>query len=418
MRLRSGEILASNMTTSHHLDHPICLAAFLLAGSVALGLLCVTPLWAEISLGGGVQGLLAGLAFWTVITLIASAAVVRMHIGTSLDVCTAPLLAATALGGPLAGGFVGFFGTFQARELRRSIPLYAVFANHLFIALPAAASGLVMGALGFREASPIFGLMISGVGVLTQILLNKACVAILFWCRKSANAIPDLISTTMIELSTGAIGCAMAQMCLRAGGVAALLFAPLLLVVRDALNSPQLSLNNAALEVAVRTDPLTGLGNRLRLNEDLAVATASLARSGRRGALIILDLDHFKLLNDSSGHLAGDAALRAVAAALRAGSRASDRLYRYGGEEFLVLTEDGDLAGAAVLASRLIEAVAGARIAHPGNAPYEVVTASAGFALIEPVGSEQADLALRTADAALYAAKAAGRNQVCSALAA
>jgi diguanylate cyclase (GGDEF)-like protein len=107
-----------------------------------------------------------------------------------------------------------------------------------------------------------------------------------------------------------------------------------------------------------------------------------------------------------------------VATALRAGSRAADRLYRYGGEEFLVLAEDGDLDGAAVLASRLIEAVADARIAHPGNAPYEVVTASAGFALIEPAGSEQADLALRTADAALYAAKAAGRNRVCSALAA
>jgi diguanylate cyclase (GGDEF)-like protein len=112
--------------------------------------------------------------------------------------------------------------------------------------------------------------------------------------------------------------------------------------------------------------------------------------------------------------LAGDEALRAVAAALRAGSRASDRLYRYGGEEFLVLTEDGDLAGAEILASRLVAAVSQAGVPHRGNAPYGVVTASAGFALIEPGSGEpeQMDQALRTADDALYAAKAAGRNRV------
>jgi two-component system chemotaxis family response regulator WspR len=210
----------------------------------------------------------------------------------------------------------------------------------------------------------------------------------------------------------------MAQMCLRAGIWTVLLFAPLVLLVREAMSSAQLSLSNTALQDAVRTDPLTGLGNRLRLNEDLAVLTASLSRSGRRACVIILDLDHFKLVNDLSGHLAGDEALRAVAAALRAGSRTSDRLYRYGGEEFLVLTEDGDPGGADILANRLVEAVAEAAIPHPGNAPYDVVTISAGFALIEPFGPEPADLALRTADAGLYAAKAAGRNRVASSLAA
>jgi diguanylate cyclase (GGDEF)-like protein len=138
-----------------------------------------------------------------------------------------------------------------------------------------------------------------------------------------------------------------------------------------------------------------------------------LSRSGRRAALVILDLDHFKLVNDLSGHLIGDEALRAVAAALRAGSRASDRLYRYGGEEFLVLTEDTDSSGVSVLASRLVETVSSAAIPHPGNAPYSVVTISAGFALIEPHGFETADQALRTADAALFEAKAAGRNRVC-----
>jgi diguanylate cyclase (GGDEF)-like protein len=205
---------------------------------------------------------------------------------------------------------------------------------------------------------------------------------------------------------------------MRAGAWTVLLFAPLLLLVRDAMSSAQLSLSNTALEEAVRTDPLTGLGNRLRLNEDLATLTASLARSGRRAGVIILDLDHFKLVNDISGHLAGDEALRAVAAVLRAASRASDRLYRYGGEEFLVLTEDADPSGAATFADRLVSAVAGAAIAHPSNEPYGVVTTSAGFALLEPRGPESSDLALRTADAALFAAKAAGRNRVSGDLAA
>ena len=406
------------MTTTRQVDHPVYLTTLLIAGSAALVILCATPLWPEISIGGGTSGLLAGLAFWTAVSLIASAAVVRMHTGTSIDVGTAPLLAATALGGPLAGGFVGLFGTFQARELRGDIPIYAAFANHLSSALPMVGSGLVMAAMGLRGASPTWGIIVCGAGALTQILLNKSCVTVIFWCRKSGNAIPEMIETTATDLSTGAVGVIMAQMCLRAGAWTALLFAPLVLVVRDALKSSQLSLSNTALEAAVRTDPLTGLGNRLRLNEDLGVLTASLSRSGRTSGVIMLDLDRFKALNDLSGHLAGDQALRDVAAALRAGSRASDRLYRYGGEEFLVLTEDGDPAGAAILASRLVEAVAGAAIPHPGNAPYEVLTASAGFAMLEPSGSGAVDLALRTADAALYAAKAAGRNQVCSSLAA
>ena len=244
-------------------------------------------------------------------------------------------------------------------------------------------------------------------------LLNMIYTTIFFWCRKGGNAIPEMVESVTTDLSTGIIGSVMAQMCIYAGAWTVLLFAPLLLLVREAMTSAQLSLSNTSLEEAVRTDPLTGLGNRLRLNEDLAVLTASLSRSGRRAAMIILDLDHFKLVNDLSGHLVGDEALRAVAAALRAGSRLSDRLYRYGGEEFLVLTEDSDPGGVAVLASRLVETVAAAGIPHPGNAPYSVVTISAGFALIEPRGFETADQALRTADAALFEAKAGGRNQVC-----
>ena len=389
------------------------MAIFSLVGLAVLGVVCITPLWPQIGIGDGTQGLLLGLAFWIALDLIGSAAVVRIHTGNSIDAGTATLMAATVLGGPLAGALVGFFGSFQARELRGNIPVYGVFANHLSTALPAAISGLAMGSLGLRDANFSQALLIGLVGVFTQMLLNKICATFFFWCRKSGNAIPEMVETVPTDLSTGFIGNVMGQMCLRAGIWTVLLFAPLLLLVREAMISAQLSLSNTSLEEAVRTDPLTGLGNRLRLNEDLIVLTASLSRSGRRAALVILDLDHFKLVNDLSGHLVGDEALRGVAAALRAGSRLSDRLYRFGGEEFLVLTEDSDASGVAVLASRLVETVAAAGIPHPGNAPYDVVTISAGFALIEPGGSETADQALRTADAALFEAKAAGRNRVC-----
>ena len=401
------------MTASRHLEHPGYLAVFLAVGAAALVAMCASPLWPEIGIGDGATGLVLGLAFWTVLGLVASSVVIHMHGGTNMDVATAPLLAATILGGPLGGGIVGFLGTFQVREFRSGIPRYAVFANHLTIALPAAASGLVMGYMGLRGAEPTTALVISGIGGITQIVLNKTCSWAMIWCRNGHDASSELTSTIMTDLSTGAVGALMAQMCLRAGVWTTILFAPLLLVVRDALTSSQLSQSNIALEAAVRTDVLTGLGNRLRLNEDLVSLSAALSRSGRHAGVVILDLDHFKALNDMRGHLAGDEALRAAAAALREASRAGDRIYRYGGEEFLVLTDDGDLDGTAVLASRLVEAVAGVRIPHLGNSPHNVVTISAGIAMIGPQGPEQVDLALREADEALYAAKDAGRNQVC-----
>ncbi|MGH2688307.1 MAG: GGDEF domain-containing response regulator, partial [Actinomycetota bacterium] len=88
---------------------------------------------------------------------------------------------------------------------------------------------------------------------------------------------------------------------------------------------------------AARTDPLTQLGNRLRLEEDLAAMRDKVARYGHRYAAVLCDLDHFKAYNDALGHAAGDDALRRVADAIRNHCRAGDNAYRYGGEEFLVI---------------------------------------------------------------------------------
>jgi diguanylate cyclase (GGDEF)-like protein len=187
-----------------------------------------------------------------------------------------------------------------------------------------------------------------------------------------------------------------------------------LVMQQETLLSQQVQLLklNAELESIARMDALTGLGNRLRLNEDLAQLAARVGRHGGSAGLLLMDLDRFKRLNDSLGHLAGDAALRSVADVLRSMSRAGDGLYRYGGEEFLVLLHDADESALAAAGSRYLRAVEAASIPHPDNKPCKVVTASAGATLLTRSNAGDLDAALRDADEALYEAKTAGRNRL------
>ena len=169
---------------------------------------------------------------------------------------------------------------------------------------------------------------------------------------------------------------------------------------------------NRILEHAARTDDLTGLGNRLSLKMSLANLRARIARHGERLGLLMIDLDRFKAINDSLGHVAGDEILRDTAACISLAVRQEDSVYRYGGEEFLVLLESPDAEGAETAAERIRQAVADLGLPHPGNPPYGLVTVSVGVA---EVG--EADLAydddawINRADAALYLAKELGRNR-------
>ena len=169
---------------------------------------------------------------------------------------------------------------------------------------------------------------------------------------------------------------------------------------------------NGELEAIARVDTLTGLGNRLRLNEDLAQIAGRIERNGGTTGLLIMDLDHFKRLNDSMGHLAGDAALRVVAEVLRKTCRAGDGLYRYGGEEFLLILHDCDQAALRTAGQRYISAIQVAGIAHPDNSPYGVLTASGGAVELSQANCLDVDAALRDADEALYEAKEHGRNRL------
>jgi diguanylate cyclase (GGDEF)-like protein/PAS domain S-box-containing protein len=168
---------------------------------------------------------------------------------------------------------------------------------------------------------------------------------------------------------------------------------------------------NAALVEQARRDPLTGLGNRLRLEEDLAVYDARRVRYGHSYCVLLCDLDRFKALNDRAGHPAGDRVLCDVAATLRGQSRQSDGVYRYGGEEFLILLAEQAIDGARLVAERMRRAVHALALAHPAN-EAGVVTISIGAAQC-PRGdrTDPAD-AIARADRALYAAKARGRDRV------
>ncbi len=164
-------------------------------------------------------------------------------------------------------------------------------------------------------------------------------------------------------------------------------------------------------EASARIDLLTGLGNRRRLEEDLEVLIARRERYKETFGVALMDLDHFRTINDTAGHLAGDEALRRVGRIVGEQLRQSDMAFRYGGEEFLVAVS-GDIRRAATAADRIRRAVEAAAIPHPGRpAPGSVVTLSVGVAAAE---GDPKDF-LRAADDALYRAKSEGRN--CTAIA-
>jgi diguanylate cyclase (GGDEF)-like protein len=162
---------------------------------------------------------------------------------------------------------------------------------------------------------------------------------------------------------------------------------------------------NRELEVLSVTDRLTGLYNRRKLDELLDEELLRCRRYGVQFAAIIMDIDHFKHVNDSHGHAVGDSVLQQMGQILRQRTRDADALARLGGEEFVILCRHSGLQGALESAERVREAIA----AHdfPGVGP---VTASFGVAAC--CEADTAETLLERADAALYRAKAAGRNRV------
>ena len=163
-----------------------------------------------------------------------------------------------------------------------------------------------------------------------------------------------------------------------------------------------------------REDPLTGLGNRLRLREDLEVLQARTERYGHSYSVILCDIDYFKSYNDHYGHLAGDEVLSRVARKIAAQCRSGDAAYRYGGEEFLIVLPEQHLETTVVAAERLRLSVQALSIPHESKDPPGPVTISAGIAALRAGDPKSMDELLKEADAALYRAKEDGRNRVAS----
>jgi diguanylate cyclase (GGDEF)-like protein len=177
------------------------------------------------------------------------------------------------------------------------------------------------------------------------------------------------------------------------------------------LLAEQLVKANEKLQELTLTDPLTGLHNRRHFNDILSQELKRARRDGLSIGLIMLDIDHFKKLNDRLGHQAGDLALRQVASALKAClRRPSDYCFRVGGEEFAVLAVDSPPETVVLLAETLRRAVEDCRVNHPDH-PLGIVTLSAGVALSHP-GSDSPDSIYARSDQALYDAKGSGRNRV------
>ena len=154
-------------------------------------------------------------------------------------------------------------------------------------------------------------------------------------------------------------------------------------------------------------DALTGLPNRRRLAKDL-LREESRVRRGATACIAIIDVDHFKAFNDQHGHFAGDQALRALAKFLRSALRPYDGVYRYGGEEFILLLPGMKESCALPNANRLCQRLAAARLIFDDGVPFQL-RISIGIAAIGP--DVPLESAMAAADAALYQAKANGRNQ-------
>jgi diguanylate cyclase (GGDEF)-like protein len=177
--------------------------------------------------------------------------------------------------------------------------------------------------------------------------------------------------------------------------------------VADRLREQRLALNDA--ERRAQIDPLTGVLNRASLADRLEAACARAQARGLPLALLFIDLDHFKQINDTYGHAAGDACLRSIIAPIQTELRHSDVIGRYGGEEFVVLLSSADIASAHPIAERIRKRVSEVTIDGFGK-PIQI-TCSIGIASSDMLGIWGEQLITR-ADQAVYEAKRSGRNRV------
>ena len=176
---------------------------------------------------------------------------------------------------------------------------------------------------------------------------------------------------------------------------------------------------NAKLDDMARRDALTGLLNKREFAKDIQNLCTVFERIKRPLSMVMMDIDHFKIYNDTYGHLAGDDCLRQVGQAISSCLlRDADSAYRYGGEEFAVILPDTNLEGAARVAEKIRGRIEALKLPHEKSSTGKYVTMSVGFATTAPEEAAKPNELIARADAALYRAKNDGRNRVAGPVAA
>jgi diguanylate cyclase (GGDEF)-like protein len=216
-----------------------------------------------------------------------------------------------------------------------------------------------------------------------------------------------VIAATVVALLLGAVCCALANIAGTARNHPPLVLGVTTIALLCALGTITLNLQSAEMESrrAASSDPLTGLLNRKTLTTSFVWMARDVAATDSWLSMLVLDLDHFKAINDTHGHATGDEVLRQAARSVTSSVRPQDRIFRVGGEEFLVLLPHAGAELGTAVAERIRKGLAAARLAGLD------VTVSIGVAAARARAADERTM-LEAADAALYAAKAAGRNRV------
>ncbi|WP_177231825.1 GGDEF domain-containing protein [Amycolatopsis saalfeldensis] len=241
--------------------------------------------------------------------------------------------------------------------------------------------------------------------ILVYFLANSTVVATVIALSKptwTAKLLIGRLNENLLELATLCMGTLAAMLIVLRPWLVVLIFVPLYALHRSALVRQ--------FEHAATRDSKTGLLNAASWR---ALAESELRRARNLGTslgILLIDIDHFKLVNTVHGHLIGDDALQAAGAAIRDLVRGSDLCGRFGGDEFVVMLPGSDAAGVLAVAHRIRERIANAEIAPTTDSPLQV-TVSIGVAAFPAAGPDLDDVLL-AADNALFAAKDSGRNRV------